>query len=141
MTKKKIKIDNKDLEINSELFRIIDLKEYPSKKKALLSFLNEIKGVLNDDSVLKESVNILEFLEVSSHSFESIDDNEFFLKPKEGYILKRCKPSKTLISCLQYICCSNCPCCKLWQRRWFVLKDEMIFYLDNSNSSEGKDVK
>ena len=134
--KNNIIIDNKDLEIKCELFRMIEISEYHRKKKVLLSVLNE---VINNPK-LKNIVKILEFLEVSLYSFENYYDNDFFLKPKEGYILKRCK-SKKILSCFQYLCCSNSPCCKLWVRKWFVLKDDMIFYLDSSFSNIGKDVK
>jgi hypothetical protein len=131
----KIKIDNKNLEIKWEVFRMIELKEYHKRNKELIGVLND----LFNHPKLRNHFKILEFLEISMYSFDNLDDNDYFQKPKEGYILKRCKAGK-FFSCLQAFCCSSCPCCKLWQRRWFVLKDDMIFYLDNSYSNIGKDV-
>ena len=130
-----IKLENKNLELKWEVFRMIELKEYQKRNVELVAILNEIFN----HPKLKNHFKILEFLEISMYSFDNLDDNEYFQKPKEGYILKRCKAGK-FFSCFQALCCKNCPCCKLWQRRWFVLKEDMIFYLDNSYSNIGKDV-
>lgn len=135
IVKNAIKIDDNELMIKFDLFRMIDITQYNYKNNILLSVLNDI---INNPK-LKSMIKILEFLELSLHSFENYDTNDFFIKPKEGYILKRSKLKKYL-SCLQYFCCSNRECCSVWQRRWFVLKDDMIFYLDNSFSSIGKEV-
>ena len=83
--------------------------------------------------LIKKRTDFLEFLEISRYSFDSFHEGK---KPKEGYVQKKTNRG----SFVQCIFCLL-PCfCKTWQKRWFVLKDDMICYLDNSSSSIGKDV-
>ena len=89
-----------------------------------------IIDILNDacdnNDVNKETF-FLEFLEYSPYSITNIQNG---LKPKEGYILKMGITRKNLIRdvCLAFLDTMNMVC---YQKRWFILKDDMICYLDN----------
>jgi hypothetical protein len=85
---------------------------------------------------IRDKIFFLEFLEISRHSFDCFNDGN---KPKEGYILKRNGNSRSS-SCLFKVFCCCLSFCPSYSRRWFVLKDEMICYLEDSASDIGKEV-
>ena len=98
----------------------------------IINFLNQLLNF----QIIKEFLIVFEFLEISSQSFHCFNDGN---KPKEGYILKQVDPRlcRSLMFCL---CpCISC-CCRVWNKRWFVLKDDMICYLESSMTAMGKDV-
>ena len=75
IVKNAIKIDDNELMIKFDLFRMIDITQYNYKNNILLSVLNDI---INNPK-LKSMIKILEFLELSLHSFENYDTNDFFI--------------------------------------------------------------
>jgi phosphatidylserine/phosphatidylglycerophosphate/cardiolipin synthase-like enzyme len=116
------------------------IKEYIRINQRTFSKGENILGVLeimnNLLPSIRDKVFFLEFLEISRHSFDCFNDGN---KPKEGYILKRNGNSRSS-SCLFKIFCCCLSFCPSYSRRWFVLKDEMICYLEDSASDIGKEV-
>ena len=101
-------------------------------------FFEFFKKIIQTDA-LKRKMFVLEFLEMSVYSFNSLIDG---VKHKEGFIefLTLPKNSKKTI----YKC--SCNSVKneyknaYFVKRWFILKEDIMFYLDNSCAEYGKDV-
>lgn len=92
----------------------------------------EVINFLSKFQQVRAMSTFLEFFEISRHSFDNPTE---ITKPMENYILKRSNSRQGSI--LSTIFC----CFRFWQKRWFVLKDDMIFYLDSASSDLAKDVK
>jgi hypothetical protein len=107
-------------------------EDYRTKHTSIIEVLNNFLKF----EKLRARLSFLEFLEISNYSFDGFNEG---VKPKEGYVLKQSNIRKST-SILRCICACFICCCKKWQMRWFVLKDDMICYLDNSSASIGKDV-
>jgi hypothetical protein len=84
--------------------------------------------------IIRDKIFFLEFLEISRHSFDCFNDGN---KPKEGYVLKKSfsENDNHLLNKICRVCC-----CQRWQTCWFVIKENMVCYLDNSSSDIGKEV-
>jgi hypothetical protein len=92
---------------------------------------------LKSENLIESLPSFLEFIEISNFGGELISEGNI---PKEGYILK--KSQRKRYGCfLNFITCGLINCCNHWQKRWFILQDEMICYLENSTSNLGKDVR
>ena len=114
-------------EINDKSF--FALKEKSEDIKTLLNMLASY-------NLINMSITLREFFEISSHSFLEYNQGK---KPREGYIQKQSEYSvcqKTWIDCCK---CFECCCYSPYIKRWFLLKDDMICYLDSSTSEIGKD--
>lgn len=97
---------------------------------------NLINEILNSEK-FKKSQSLLDFIEISDFGSEIICEGNI---PKEGYIQK--KSQRKRYGCfLNFITCGIINCCNQWQKRWFILQDEMICYLENAQSNIGKDVR
>ena len=80
---------------------------------------------------------LLEFFNISSGSFSHYNGGK---KPFEGYIEKKCDP-RIYRKLLGIVCpCVECYVFKQYNKRWFVLKDDMIYYSDSSQMPVGKNV-
>ena len=78
-----------------------------------------------------------EFLRISATSF--ISDN-FGKKPLEGYAYKKAEPRGfRFLLRYSFFCLEYC-FFKGWNKRWVVLKDDMICYLNSPTTSVGKNV-
>lgn len=101
-------------------------------------FVEFFKKIIQTDA-LKKKMFVLEFLEISVYTFNSLIDG---IKYKEGYIenLTLPKNSKKLV----YKCACNTEKNQLknsyFVKKWFILKEDIMFYMDNSCSEFGKDV-
>lgn len=118
---------------NLPLIAKLNYEEYANCTTQIIDLLNSLLKYRK----IRDQLFFLEFLEVSRHSFDCFNEG---IKPKEGYIKKR--TGSRSHSCLFNCLCGfliNC-CCNKFQVRWFVLKDDMICYLDSSSDNIGKDV-
>lgn len=86
---------------------------------------------------MKNFQSFLDFIEISKFGIENIIQGGNFAK--EGYILKKSQ-GKNYGCFKNMITCGLVNCCRIYQKRWFILQDEMICYLDYSTSDIGKDV-
>ena len=115
----------------------IQKKSYLELKK---SYTNEVFNLLNsilsfDFEFDREAVFINEYFEISANSFVSYNNG---IKPKEGYILKRTEYNLCQTTCIDLCKCIKCCCCASYEKDWFLLKEDMICYLDSSTSGIGK---
>lgn len=113
-----------------------DYSEYIEEIRHLIIFFNDL---LHEKKV-KENNHLLEFFEISCHSFDCSFCGK---KPFEGYIMK--KADMNIFRCIgKYFCCcfKSCLCgkCRRWNKRWFLLKDDMICYFNDLEDTLGKDV-
>ena len=118
---------------------LIDQNKKNDKDKEIMNInillFNEILKV--DENKSKQY--FLEFIELSNFGAENICEGNI---PKEGLILKKSQRKRYKDSCFfNFITCGLINCCDNWQKRWFILQDEMICYLKDSTSNIGKDVK
>ena len=93
--------------------------------------------LFNDINISQHCISLKEFFNISKNSFSKFNAG---VKPMEGYALKKAEPS-----CLRTICCCVCNCCDWiycgnYNKRWIVLKNDMIYHADSSTSEEGKNV-
>ena len=96
-------------------------------------WISFIQIILN--SFLYSFTIIKEFFEISEHSFVSFNNG---IKPKEGEIIKQAEYSVCQTTCIDMCHCIKCFCCAGKNKYWFLLKPDMICFLDNSNSNIGK---
>lgn len=97
--------------------------------------LNIFNDILKYEEI-KSSTNFLEFIGISSYGLDALTDGN---KTKEGYISKKSK--KRRYGCLlNMLTCYMIKCCNFSQKRWFILQEDMICYLESSTSNIGKDV-
>lgn len=124
---------NEDLQTNIKKLLEKSLDQFKSIEiEVILSIVNEI---LKYDEI-KISTHFLEFLEISKYGLDIIYDGTI---TKEGYIYKKTK-NKRYGCFLNMITCCMIKYCNCWQKRWFILQDDMICYLESSVSNIGKDV-
>ena len=97
---------------------------------------NYYSTLLQDPQIYK-SISLKEFFNISVESF---DKNNNGKKPFEGRIQKKVDPQflRTIFSyfckCIEYFFFPQ------YNERWFVLKDDSIYYMDESNSKIRKNV-
>ena len=115
-----------------ETFKLF--KGYSFRK---LREIGNLKDFLNTitHSDLFNFIPIKEFFEISSHSFATSNNS---LKPKEGEIIKRAEYSICQSTFIDMCHCVKCCCYTGYVKYWFMLKPDMICYLDSSNSNIGK---
>ena len=102
---------------------INDIKEYYT------AFFNE-KRVYN-------TIAFKEFFNISNYSF---NQNNAGIKHFEGYCYKKADP-QCLRTAFSYVCkCIEYFAFSQYNKRWMVLKDDSIFYMDKSDSEDGKNV-
>ena len=121
--------------IMSDYFKIV-------KKYSLDSINDDINKIINfiqyfyNDTKARDLPIFKEALKISAISFS----NNNGIKPFEGYAYKKAEPRylryvmKVLISPLEHALF------KQRNKRWIVLKDDMIFYLNDPNNMIGKNV-
>ena len=104
--------------------------------KNLENIANNIMYLYNNTNA-KKCISFNEGLNISSTSF--IYENNG-VKPFEGYAYKKAEPRcmRTMfkIVCLPLECCIF----KSWNKRWVVLKEDMICYSNDSSTLVGKNV-
>ena len=131
----KKEISKKDIILN-EAQRVFKLVKSYSVKN-IINNINKITDYIKymyNETKVRESETLNEALRISAISFSNNDG----VKPFEGYGFKKAEPRmlrqvmKILISPLEYLIF------KQWNKRWLVLKDDMICYLNNPNLLIGK---
>ena len=131
----KKEISKKDIILN-EAQRVFKLVKSYSVKN-IINNINKITDYIKymyNETKVRESETLNEALRISAISFSNNDG----IKPFEGYGFKKAEPRmlrqvmKILISPLEYLIF------KQWNKRWLVLKDDMICYLNNPNLLIGK---
>ena len=94
------------------------------------------KTFFNDPKIYN-TLPFKEFFNISACSFNQYNSGS---KPFEGYCHKKADPQclRTAFSiackCIEYFAFSQ------YNRRWIVVKDDCIYYMDKSNSDSGKNV-
>ena len=97
---------------------------------------NYYKSLFNDPKVYN-TLQFKEFFNISVGSFNQYNSGS---KPFEGYCYKKADPQllRTIFSyackCIEYFAFSQ------YNLRWIVVKEDCIYYLDQSNSETGKNV-
>ena len=121
------------LEEVQRYFKLV--KSYSIAK--IISNINNITSYIiymYNQTKLRESDVLKEALRISAISFSNNDG----VKPFEGYGFKKAEPRalrqvmKVILSPLEYLIF------KQWNKRWLVLKDDMICYLNSPNTMIGK---
>ena len=114
------------------------VKEYTNGElyKSLDEIADNIREFYNNPEINKIQC-FKEFLGISATSF--ISDN-FGVKPLEGYANKKAEP-RCFRNFLKYtFCCFELCYFKGWNKRWIVLKNDMICYLNSPTTLVGKNV-
>lgn len=124
---------NVDLQLNINKLLEKSLEQF--KQIEIEVILNIINDILKYDEI-KKSTRFIEFLELSQYGLDILYEGTI---TKEGYIYKKTKDKRHSFFTKLITCCLikyfNC-----WQRRWFILQDDMICYLESSVSNIGRDV-
>ena len=122
-----------DLQLNIKKLLEKSLDQFKSIEIEVI--LNIINDILKYDEI-KMSTRFIEFLELSQYGLDILYDGTI---TKEGYIYKKTK-NKRYGCFMNIITCCLIKYCNCWQRRWFILQDDMICYLESSVSNIGRDV-
>lgn len=122
-----------DLQLNIKKLLEKSLEQFKSIEIEVI--LNIINDILKYDEI-KMSTHFIEFLELSQYGLDILYDGTI---TKEGYIYKKSK-NKRYSWFMNLITCCLIKYCNCWQRRWFILQDDMICYLESSVSNIGRDV-
>jgi hypothetical protein len=102
------------------------------------NYVSNIENVLNIINfickipLIRNQYFFLKFFEISQYSLDCVKDG---FKPRELLIKKRSntrKKSSFWVNALRVF--------KKWQKRWLVLKDDVICYLDSPYSNTARDV-
>ena len=108
------------------------------KEKEILNKIVEIKSELNkmlQNPFFNKNLLLNEYLNIGGSSFSYYNGG---VKPFEGWGEKKADPH-CMRKLFGYICkCLECCIFKQYNRRWIVLKDDMITYSDLSVSPGGK---
>ncbi len=116
-----------------QFYTIYRMNFYKMKQVSSDQLTQFIKMII--DSFLYTYYTIKEFFEISNHSFVSYNNG---LKPKEGEMLKQAEYSTCQWTLIDLCHCVKGICCAGRKRYWFLLKTDMICYLDSSSSKIGK---
>ena len=106
------------------------IKELP--KNDLINFIQLILK-----SFLFNFYTVKEFFEISDHSFIQSNNG---IKPKEGLITKQAEYSICQSTIIDMCHCIKCFCYTGNNKYWFLLKNDMICFLDSSRSDIGKGI-
>jgi hypothetical protein len=124
---------NNDLQLNIKKLLEKSLEQF--KLIEIEVILNIINEILKYEEI-KMSTRFIEFLELSQYGLDILYDGTI---TKEGYIYKKTK-NKRHGCFVKLITCCLIKFCNCWQKRWFILQDDMICYLESSVSNIGRDV-
>ena len=102
-----------------------------------ISEIQNYYSILFQDPQIYKTLSLKEFFNISSESFNKSNNGK---KPFEGWIQKKADPQ-----CLRTAFGIACKCLEYflfpqYNDRWFVLKDDSIYYMDESNSQITKNV-
>ena len=134
---KSIKYDENAVKL-VDMSSLEKIKEYNDEQ--ILNSIDIIKNQFNDllqSEYFNNNLLINEFLNIGSTSFSQYNNG---IKPFEGYAYKKADPRylryvmKLLFSKIEHAFF------KQRNRRWIVLKDDMICYMNDPNKMIGKNV-
>ena len=89
------------------------------------------------DNQIYNTISFKEFFNISSASFNQYNEG---IKPFEGYVYKKADPHclrkafSIVCYCIEYFAFAQ------YNLRWIVVKEDCIYYMDKSNSENGKNV-
>ena len=89
------------------------------------------------DNQIYNTISFKEFFNISTASFSQYNEG---IKPFEGYAYKKADPHclrkafSIVCYCIEYFAFAQ------YNLRWVVVKDDQIFYMDNSTSENGKTI-
>lgn len=132
MQSKKIPLPNQQCVDFLSTIQKCTYAQLKSKGNDIQLFLN----FLTSYDKIKDNIVLKEFFEISGHSFLDCNQGN---KPREGYIQKLSEFSVCQKTWIDLCKCFECCCHASWIKRWFLLKNDMICYLDSSTSEIGKD--
>ena len=114
-------------------YKIYKLSFSKAKQISKNDWIKFIQLILN--SFLYSFYTVKEFFEISNHSFVPVNNG---IKPKEGEITKQAEYSVCQQTCIDMCHCVKGICCAGKNKYWFLLKPDMICFLDNSRDNIGK---
>ena len=116
---------------------VIFLKRDYKSKGFYDDFLKFANLITASYKKIRNMIFFLEFFEISLYSFETLEKG---IKYKEGYILKKRRKKVPNNSCFQLLfCCGICQC-KVYSKQWFILKEDMMYYIEKSYNILAKDI-
>ena len=89
------------------------------------------------DNQIYNRISFKEFFNISTASFNQYNEG---IKPFEGYVYKKADPHclrkafSIVCYCIEYFAFAQ------YNLRWVVVKDDQIFYMDESTSENGKTI-
>ena len=102
-----------------------------------LSEIENYYKTLFQDNQVYNTLAFKEFFNISVGSFNQYNSGS---KPFEGYCYKKADP-QCLRTAFSYVCkCIEYFAFSQYNWRWIVVKDDCIYYMDKSNSENGKNV-
>lgn len=102
--------------------------------KHKISFCNLINMIAKNLDIMKK-IYFLEFFEISKISFIYFAQGR---KIKEGYAMKHSKPKQP--GCCHFLMCCCVLNCRKFYRKWFILREDMVFFIDDSSCNMAMDV-
>jgi len=130
---RKKKEETLPLNYKEKFYRIYKMNFSKMRQIPKIELTNFIEMIIN--SFLYTYYTIKEFFEISNHSFISFNNG---LKPKEGEMLKQAEYTTCQMTLIDWCHFIKGICCAGRKRYWFLLKTDMICYLDSSSSKIGK---
>ena len=133
-------LSEKNIPLSNEIkniFNTVDEIQEPQIGECLNNIENYYKIFFRDTNI-KNCLILKEFFNISSGSFNQYNNG---IKPFEGYCYIKSHQScfEKLFSC----CICNCVeklALSGYNKKWIVVKEDCIYYMDNSNSQNGKNV-
>ena len=128
---KKERIISNDLLLNLQRIQKFSISEIKQNIQLIKTVYSDLLNRANDN------VKLREFFEISNVSFSKFNQG---IKPKEGYCQKKAevKTCRRLFNC--FCSCMECVLFNKFNKRWIVLKDDMLFYMNSSLSETGKNI-
>ena len=118
------------------IFQNVATWQVESIERHIPEIINYYKEFFQDNQIY-DTLAFKEFFNISEGSFNQYNSGN---KPFEGYCYKKADPQclRTIFSyacfCIEYFAFSQ------YNLRWIVVKDDMIYYMDKSNTENGKNV-
>lgn len=109
----------------------------PNDIKTHIDFINNSYLEFFHNETMRKAIKLCEFFNISKNSFNRYNSGK---KPMEGYAFKKADPRccRKIFSC---VCkCIECLIFSQFNKRWIVLKDDMIYYANSSICDIGKNV-
>ena len=128
----KKELNDEYIDIHCKMVKKFSEKEFDDN----LNNIGKYIMTIYNGEIGKKLESLNEFLQISATSFSYINGK----KPFEGYALKKAEPRvmRSVLKCVAYPV--EFVLFKGWNKRWIVLKDDMISYLNTPTTLTGKNV-